>query len=286
MASPTLQRRRLGMALKRARESSGKTQDEAAEAIDAAASKISRIESGQSGLKLTDLNVLLSLYGVVEEAANNMRDLARAGRKRGRWSAYRNVTPNWFRDYLDLEEDASAIRWYKPEGVPGVLQTEAYIRAVYTTSTPRAADDELERLVRMRLERQAVLERDDATLHFILSESALRRNVGNRSLMADQLRHIADVADRANVELQVLPFNAQTYCPADVVFVLLRFDQDASTDVAYLEDYTDAAYLDDHEPVRAYNGLWQRLSAAALGQVESQDLVREIADEYKRPNAK
>jgi transcriptional regulator with XRE-family HTH domain len=282
VASPTLQRRRLGKALKRAREQAGKTQDEAAEKIDAASSKISRIELGQSGLKLTDLTVLLGFYEVDDELAEQMRDLARSGRKRGRWSAYRNVIPDWFRDYLDLEEDASEIRWYQPEVVPGVLQTEAYVRAVYTTAKPQVADDAVERSVRMRLERQTVLDRPDAALHFILSESALRRNVGNGSLMANQLHHIADVADRTNVDLQVLPFNAQTFGAAWGVFTILRFEQDASTDVAYLEDYTDAAYLDQPEPVRAYNALWNRLSAAALGQVESQDLIREIADEHKR----
>ncbi|MGQ0837338.1 helix-turn-helix domain-containing protein [Actinokineospora sp.] len=280
MASPTLQRRRLGKALKRARERSDRTQEEAAEKIDAASSKISRIELGQSGLKLVDLNALLDLYSVTGEAALHLRDLARAGRKRGRWSAYRNVIPNWFRDYLDLEEDASEIRWYQPEVVPGILQTEAYIRAVYTTATPRTVDDEIERFVRMRLDRQAVLERADATLHFILSEAALRRTVGNVRLMADQLQHVADVADRVNVELQVLPFDAQTYCPASFGFTILRFENDASTDVVYLEDYTDAVYLDEQQPVRAYNALWNRLSAAALGQVESQDLIRRITSEY------
>ena len=282
MASPTLQRRRLGKALKRARERAGLTQEDAAEQVDGAASKISRIELGQSGLKLTDLNVLLQLYGVNVELAEQMRDLARAGRKRGRWSAYRNVIPNWFRSYLDLEEDASEIRWYQPEVVPGILQTEAYIRAVYTTATPRTADDEVDRFVRMRLDRQAVLVQDESTLHFILSEAGLRRTFGGLALMAEQLRHIAAVAGQANVELQVLPLAAQTYCPASFGFTVLRFDHDANTDVVYLEDYTDAAYLDEPDPVRAYNALWNRLSAAALGQVESLDLVYAIADEYQR----
>lgn len=286
MTSPTLQRRRLGIALRRARELANLTQDDAAEAIDAASSKVSRIELGQSGLKLTDLGALIQCYGVPKAEAERLRDLARAGRKRGRWSAFRNITPNWFRDYLDLEDDATQIRWYQPEIVPGVLQTEAYIRAVFTTGGPRSADDEIERLVQLRLDRQAVLERADANLHFILSESALCRAVGDPSLMANQLRHIADLGDRSNLDLQVLPFDAQTYTPAYIAVTILRFEQDASTDVVYLEDYTDASYLDIQEPVRAYNALWNRLSAAALGQVESQELLREIADEYERPRPK
>ncbi|GAB3450435.1 helix-turn-helix domain-containing protein [Actinophytocola sediminis] len=278
MASPTLQRRRLGIALKRARDQATKTQDEAAEVIEAASSKISRIENGESGLKITDLNALIDFYGIGGDEAVRLRDLARSGRKRGRWSAYRNVTPNWFRDYLDLEDDATGIRWYQPEVIPGVLQTEAYIRAVYAAQ--RSSDDELKRLVQARIDRQDVLKRDDAERFFILSESAIRRIVGGRALMADQLKHVAELAELGTIDVQVLPFDAQTFSLAAFAFIMLRFEHDASTDVIYLEDYTDSVLLDQPEDVRAYNALWNRMSAAALGPAESQDRLRELAAEY------
>lgn len=183
MATPTIQRRRLGNALKRARDHAGKTQDEAATVIDAAASKISRLELGQSGVKLTDLALLLDFYVVRGEQADWMRDLARAGRQRGRWSGYRNVIPDWFRAYVDLEADASEIRWYQPEVVPGILQTEAYIHAMNATAHPRITDEAVNRQVKVRLERQAILDQPDIMLHFILSESALRRNIGDATIM-------------------------------------------------------------------------------------------------------
>ncbi|MEV0217593.1 Scr1 family TA system antitoxin-like transcriptional regulator, partial [Micromonospora sp. NPDC050695] len=174
MVNPTIQRRRLGLALKRAREGAGKTQDEAAAVIDAAASKISRVELGQSGIKLTDLNLLLDLYGVRGDDAEPLRDLARAGRQRGRWSTYRNAVPDWFRQYLDLEGDASEIRWYQPEVIPGVLQVEPYIRAMNAIAHPRPPADEVDRQVAVRMERQSILRQDDGPdLSFILSESAL-----------------------------------------------------------------------------------------------------------------
>jgi len=281
MATPTIQRRRLGNALKRARDQAGKTQDEAAAVIDAAASKISRLELGQSGIKLTDLNLLLDLYGVSGEQAEWMRDLARAGRQRGRWSGYRNVIPDWFRAYVDLESDASEIRWYQPEVVPGMLQTEAYIRAMHATAHPRVTDEEVNKQVAVRLERQAILDQPGTTLHFILSESALRRNIGDATIMHQQLIHLAEVAERPNVELQVLPFDAQTFGAAWVGFTILRFDHDATSDVVYLEGYTDADYLDSPDEVQAYTALWNRLSAAAIGQVESRTLIIRLADERK-----
>lgn len=281
MATPMIQRRRLGKALKRARDHAGKTQEEAAAVLDAAASKISRLELGQSGIKLPDLMLLLDFYGVSGEQVESMRDLARAGRQRGRWSGYRNVVPDWFRDYVDLETDASEIRWYQPEVVPGILQTEAYMHAMNATAQPRITNDEVSLHVKVRLERQAILDQPDTTLHFILSESALRRNVGDAAIMHQQLRHLAELAERPNVELQVLPFDAQTFGTAWIDFIILRFDHDATSDVIYLEDYTDAAYLDALEAVQAYTALWNRLSAAAMGQVESRNLIIRLADEKK-----
>jgi transcriptional regulator with XRE-family HTH domain len=281
MATPTIQRRRLGNALKRARDQAGKTQDEAAAIIDAAASKISRLELGQSGIKLTDLALLLDFYGVSGEQADWMRDLARAGRQRGRWSGYRTVIPDWFRAYVDLEADASEIRWYQPEVVPGILQTEAYIHAMNATAHPRITDEEVNRQVKVRLERQAVLDQPGTTLSFILSESALRRNIGDATIMRQQLIHLAEAAERPNVELQVLPFDAQTFGAAWIGFTILRFDHDATSDVIYVETYTDGDYRDSQDDVQAYTALWNRLQAAAMGQVESRHLIISLADEKK-----
>ncbi|MEW2380685.1 helix-turn-helix transcriptional regulator [Micromonospora sp. NPDC047707] len=283
MVNPTIQRRRLGLALKRAREEAGKTQDDAAAVIDAAASKVSRLELGQSGIKLTDLNVLLDLYGVVGEEAETLRELARAGRQRGRWSTYRNAVPDWFRQYLDLEGDASEIRWYQPEVVPGILQIEPYIRAMNATAHPRPTAEDADRQVAVRLERQAILrEQDGPDLSFILSESALRRSIGDGATMQSQLLHLADVGEQPNVSLQVFPFDAQTYETASFNFIILRFGDDAASDVIYVETFTDADYLDRPDAVRAYTRLWDRLRAAALGPVESRKLILRMVDDIER----
>nr|MDT0662209.1 helix-turn-helix transcriptional regulator [Micromonospora sp. DSM 115978] len=281
MVNPTIQRRRLGNALKRAREAAGKTQEEAAEIIDAAKSKVSRLELGQSGLRLTDLNLLIDLYGVSGELADSMREMARAGRQRGRWSGYRNVVPDWFRQYLDLEADASDIRWYQPEVIPGILQIEPYVRAMGFGGDATTEHD-TNRQVSLRLERQEVIDREDApNLSFIVSESALRRNIGDAATMHEQLTHLAKLSRRRNVELQVFPFDAQTYQPSSFGFTILRFDENAASDVIYVEDYIDADYLDRPDAVRAYTRLWDRLRAAALGPVESRRLIAKLADEIR-----
>ncbi|MCU1648843.1 MAG: helix-turn-helix domain protein [Nocardia sp.] len=280
MTTPTIQRRRLGLALKTAREAAGKTQDEAAKAIDSAASKISRLEIGQSGIKLTDLGILLNLYGVAAEDAASMKELARAGRQRGRWSGNRSI-PGWFRRYIDLETDASEIKWYQHEVVPGILQTEAYVRAMLLSGQPRVTDDEIEKLIEVRLERQTVLTQRHKTISVILSESALRRTVGDAEIMRNQLRHLAEVAQLPRVALQILPFNAKSVGDAWAHFILLRFDDDATSDVVYLDGYADADYVDRPDAVRAYAQLWDRLQSAALGPVESRNLILKTAEETK-----
>ncbi|SCL39417.1 Helix-turn-helix domain-containing protein [Micromonospora pallida] len=275
MVTPTIQRRRLGNALKRAREAAGKTQDEAAEVIDSAPSKVSRLELGQSGIRLTDLKLLLDFYGVTGEEAEPLRDLARAGRQRGRWSGYRNVVPDWFRQYLDLEADATEIRWYQAEVIPGILQTEPYIRAIID-------GEDVDRQTAVRLERQKVIDRPDGPeLNLILSESALRRRLGDKATMREQLSHIAKIANRPNVTIQVFPMDAETYVISSYNFIVLRFGEEVASDVIYLETFTDADYLDSPDALRAYNRLWDRLRAAALGPAESRKLILRMADEIK-----
>jgi transcriptional regulator with XRE-family HTH domain len=279
--NPTIQRRRLGLVLKRAREAAGKTQEEAAAAIDAAASKISRLELGQSGLKLTDLGALLEFYGIKGDEAEYMRGLAKSGRQRGRWSSYRNVIPDWFRQYVELEADASEIRWYQAEIVPGILQVESYSRAILT-ARPRPADDEAEKQIQVRLQRQTILDRPDSPeLAFVLSESAIRRVAGEATTMRDQLLHLAQLTERPNVTLQVLPFDASTYDISQFGFTILRLGEGLGSEVIYLEDYTSADYLDALETVRTYTRLWNRLQAAALGPVESRRLINRVADEFR-----
>jgi transcriptional regulator with XRE-family HTH domain len=269
MANPTIQRRRLGNALKRAREAAGKTQDEAAVIIDARGSKISRLELGQSGIRLTDLTLLLNFYGIEASEAEALRELARAGRQRGRWGTYRKAIPDWFKQYVELEQDASEIRWYQTEILPGILQTEAYIRVLAGT----------EDQVKVRQERQAVLDQTETDIGFIISESALRRRVGNETIMREQLTHLITVSELPNVALHILPFDAETIGPAPYPFIMLRFGPDSASEVIYVETATDADYLDSPEDVREYSRLWLRLQAAALGPLESRRLIQRILSE-------
>jgi hypothetical protein len=227
-----------------------------------------------------DLNALLIAYRVSDEEAVSMRDLAKAGRQRGRWSSFHDQLPSWFRQYVDLEGDASEIRWYQAEIIPGILQTEAYARGVLYG----LGKDETEQQVKIRQHRQSILDQADAPeMAFVLSESALRRMVESPTTMCDQLRHLAEIGrSLPHVSIQILPFAARSFVDGSFGFTILRFGGNASSDVIYTENFTTADYLDRPETVRAYTRRWDDLRAAALGPVESSLLTSRVADEFEK----
>ncbi|WP_026421438.1 helix-turn-helix domain-containing protein [Actinokineospora inagensis] len=289
MTSPSrsisMQRRLLGAELLRLREQAGLTQDEAAEHLGKAGNKISRVESGKIGIDKTDLDVLLALYRASEKDQLWCRELSRAAKpKRGRPTGETTfyLGPRWFRAFRDLESDASEIMEVRSEIITGVLQTDDYIRAMFDAQGIDPDDSVVGDTLRVRVDRRILLTRENAAkFAFVLSESALRRQIGGPAVMAEQLRHLAQVAMLPNVTLQVIPFASRSYAPLSTNFKIFRFGHEMANDIVYLEMYSDAAYLDKPpETVRRFAELFARLQGVALGPVESRHLVETVANEY------
>ena len=281
MPTPTVRRLQLGNELRHAREAAARTMDEAGVVIERTTSTISRLEHGQTGIRQRDLADLLRSYGADPALIEQLGELARNNSQRGRWSGYRRAYPAWFRMFVDMEEDATSLLHFQVEVVPGLLQTEDYVRTVLSTALANTADARVENAVQARLQRQAVLTKQDAPrVGFVVSESALRRVVGGARIMREQLEHLAEVALLPNVQLQILPFDAPSFGALMFGFTLVRIPAPGAAgplDFVYLEDYIDARYLDEKDDVEAYTGLWNRLQAAALGPVESRTIVLEVA---------
>ncbi|HEU0090214.1 MAG TPA: helix-turn-helix transcriptional regulator [Pseudonocardiaceae bacterium] len=288
--NPSIQRRQLGNELRKLREATGLTQEQAAQSLGKAANKISRVETGQVGISKTDLDELLRLYQASEKDAAWCRELA-VGSRRRRTRATAETTlylgPKWFRAFRDLEQGASQIMQVGSEIVPGNLQTESYTRAMFLSQGSHADHKTMEDTVRVRRDRQALLTRDGAAqFTFVLSESVLRRVIGGPKVMAEQVRHLAELALRPNVDIQVVPFDTLSYEPLGYDFHVLRFDYDSATDIVYVELYDDGLCLDKPETVRRYVELQRRLQAIALGPVESRNLIVELAGQFAaRPDS-
>lgn len=285
MATPTVRRLQLGNELRRLREAATMTPAEASRVLGCNVTKISRLELGQSGIAIGDVKMLLESYGDDPEHVQWMMELARNNRERGRWTGYRAAFPGWFRVYVDLERDAEDIRWTELELVPGMLQTEAYMRAQFGAALPFGGPADVDGAVQARLERQQILHRDDPPmLSFVLSEACVRRMVGGRTVMVEQLEHLAELAARPRVQLQIRPFDAQSTVGAVFRFATLRIPSPGnapSLEFVYCEDFDDARYLDDKQTVREYDALWGAMQAAALGPVETRSRLRALARQLR-----
>lgn len=271
----------LGSQLRRLREARGITREAAGYSIRASESKISRMELGRVSFKTRDVEDLLTLYGVDEEAEReSLLSLAREANVAGWWHSYTDVLPSWFPTYVGLEGAAHLIRVYEVQFVHGLLQTEEYARAVVRRGMKGASAADVERRVALRLERQKHLLADDPDgapeFHIVLDEAALRRPYGDREVMRGQLKHLIEVSERPNVRLQVMPFGLGGHSGESGAFTLLSFPESDLSDVVYVEQLTSALYLDKREDVIQYEQALKELQQDSPGPAESRDILRGI----------
>lgn len=266
----------LGSQLRRLREARGITREAAGYSIRASESKISRMELGRVSFKTRDVEDLLTLYGITDEAErNSLLSLAREANVAGWWHSYSDVLPSWFPTYVGLEGAASLIRAYEVQFVHGLLQTEAYARAVVRRGMKGAGTADIEKRVALRLERQKCLVAENAPeFHIVLDEAALRRPYGDREVMRGQLQHLIEISQRPNVRLQIMPFSFGGHSGESGAFTILSFPESDLSDVVYLEQLTSALYLDKHEDVAQYEKAMKELQQDSPGPDESRDLLR------------
>jgi DNA-binding XRE family transcriptional regulator len=269
---PTVQRMLVGARLRRLRTELGLSRDEAAQAIRASEWKIHRLENGQVGFKDRDIIDLLALYQVNDPAeVADFLTLARDANTPGWWQHYGDVLPSWFRTYVDLEQAATLIRTYEGQFVPGLLQTDDYMRAVVRGAHLEESGEEVGRRVRLRLARQMLLTRQGPPrLWAVVDEAALRRPVGGREVMRGQLERLIEATKLPNVTLQILPFAVGAHAAMGSAFSILRFADREIPDIVYLEHLTNAVYLDRRNEVERY------LDAMELLCVDSEPPARTV----------
>ena len=278
---PTVRRMLVGAQLRRLRTEKGLTREQAGEAIRASEWKIHRLENGQVGFKERDIVDLLRRYGVTDpDEVAAVVELAREANAPGWWHRYGDVLPQWFRAYVDLESAATLIRTYEGQLIPGLLQTEDYMRAVVGGAQLEESPEEAERRVRLRLGRQALLERPGAPrLWAVVDEAALRRPVGGREVLRAQLERLIEATKLPNVTLQVLPFAAGAHPAMVGAFSVLRFADQELPDVVYLEHLTNAVYLDKREEVERYLGVMEKLCVGSKPPDKTVEVLDEILNQ-------
>ncbi|GAA2242643.1 MULTISPECIES: helix-turn-helix transcriptional regulator [Streptomyces] len=275
---PAVRRRKLGAELRALRSSAGLTSGEAARQVGWHQSKVSRIETGTSGVKPADVRLLLDAYGVADAQLRELlMVLAGSDDHDGRhhwWHAYRGVLPPTYRDFISLESQAGAMRTLETTVVPGLLQTPEYARAVTRAAVEGLSEERLDTLVEVRLARQDVLRADPPLeLSAVLDEAVLRREVGGPGVMARQLERLVEAARLPQVRLQVLPFAAGAHIGVTGPFVILSFSNASDLDVVVLDHLTSSLYLERKEDLQAYTEAFNALQIHALSPEDSLDFI-------------
>lgn len=261
---PTLRRRRLGVELKRCREAAGLTQQEVSRHFEWHSAKVTRIETARVAVTPRDVRDLLTLYRVEEEEYREaLVDLARSSRQRSWWTDYRDIMRPG--NFVGLEAAATSMRSWEPIILPGLLQTEAYMRALISTGRSNDPPPRIDRRISLRLTRQTRLTGErPLELAAIVDEATVRRMVGGADVMKAQLEHLIEIAKLSNVSLQIMPFDAGEHPFLGGAATLLEFRDTTLSDVVYLEGLAGDYYEEQPPEVARYRQEFERLSTRAL----------------------
>jgi transcriptional regulator with XRE-family HTH domain len=283
--SPTVRRRRLAAELREIRESKGKSGDTVAAALKWSPSKISRYELARTGLKPREVERLLDYYEITGSRRALLVSLAEDASRKGWWEEFADALSADYQQFIGLEHEASSIAIWHVEVVTGLLQTEAYARHIISSynQVERISPGMIERLVKIRMRRQQVLNREAAPqVSVVLDESVLKRHVGDESVMYEQLQRLAREANRPNVTLQILPLDAQ-HTVFGESFVLFRFGPDND---AMLQDVVSTEHLQNDFSVEGeretylHRIAFQILVGASLDPVSSREFILETAESH------
>jgi transcriptional regulator with XRE-family HTH domain len=277
--SPSLRRRRLVSALRRLREAEGLTMADAAERAGFSEAKLSRVESLKNTITGDDTFILAKALGADEVTVEALVSLARSAKQRDWWHVYNSDEVGRFANFLELEDDAKAIRGFEADLIPGQLQTPAYAEAVIRHAFPDAEDDEIAQRVQLRVERQRQVAGRAFELWAIIDEAALKRPIGGWAVMIEQLDHLARVAQRPGTTVRVLPTSVTGHPAMGVPFALITLNDGA--EFVYLDTLTGGAYIEDLSDVVVYQRVWSRLQSMAADFDRSGSLIRQAAAEHR-----
>ena len=281
--SPTVPQRRLARAIRRLRADADLTIEQVAEKVDLSASTLSRLETAQATVRRGDIKELLDIYQVTEgPERQKLLRLAVQSREQPWWWKYRHLPEATGADFA---EQADVIRQYSALLVPGLLQTEPYAREILRALKGDEADRNTEQQLELRMRRQAVLTKPESPQYVVvLDEPVVRRVVGDRQVIREQLQRLIEVSELPNVTLHLLPFSMGAHAAMDGEFTIFSYYNNPDVvyedpDVVYVENIVGGGYIEDSTMTKRYNQAFQRLLELAWDPVKSAQALVEIEQE-------
>src|SRR5436190_10270571 len=223
------------------------------------------------------------MYEVEDPGARKVLvDMAREGHRKGWWSIDDDGLPSGFDIYVGLEAEASGLRSYDSDVIHGLLQTTDYALTVLRELRPRDSDEQIRRVVDLRMQRQRLLDQDPPLeAWIILDESAVRRSIGGAAIMRRQLEHLIEASRWPNVTVQILAFEAGAHAGLTGPFAILEFPERTDSDVAYTESLCGMIYLEKDREVWPWAEAFDRMRAAALSPVASVELIERVLHDLR-----
>lgn len=259
------------------REAAGMTLDEAAPRLDKTRSALSRLENAQSR---ADVHIVRSMMDLYDNYDPDLIQLAREARRPGWWKKF-GIDD---RGLIDLETEAATELEFSLINIPGLLQTEAYMRALFDSGKVRRTRERLENDVAARLHRQQRIADEEFPLELvaIIDEAALRRKVGGAEVMAEQLRYLVTRADLSAVTIQVLLNDSGAHVGMDGAFMILGFPEPDDPSALYVEYPTGSLHVESPEEVEEARLVFDRLRSEALSPMDSIVFLERAADQLNR----
>jgi len=269
-----------GSKLRELREEAGLKQKDVVKRTGWTQTRITNVESGKSAIAPHHLDTLLDLYDADRTSRKHCHEQALLAEGRAPRDTLRTRFEGDMQLVVDMELSA-ATRWeHSSMVVPGLLQTEAYMRTLFRAYRPSLHQTQIDQHVANRLERQAALNDIDRQFWFVIDEAALRRleNIdGGSAILREQVRHLAKALDRPNIEVQAVPFRHGYYLGQEVDYTIFGFDTKPAVHVVYLEKYDGGDTLHDTKNVARFLDLWEHQKAAGLGPEQTRTFLRGVA---------
>lgn len=275
---PSVRSRQVSALLRRLREDRGLSAAEVAKALGMSPSKISRMETGNRGLRADDVAAMLGHYKVPEHERARILDQVRKSEERGWWESQGLGLPQLWQALINFESRATRIQNFEALVVPGLLQTDEYTEAIISSINKTLSKVELTNLVASRRARQAVLGNRELQYLAVIDESALRRPVAESGVMRRQLRHLVDSAERSNITVRVVPLQAGQYAGLRGPFAIMDFNDEPS--LTYIENHHFGMFLDEPEDIAAYRLALSNILNEALEPAKSAELIANLANEH------
>ncbi|MFI7414566.1 helix-turn-helix domain-containing protein [Streptomyces sp. NPDC049627] len=277
---PTTRRRQLGADLRRLRELKGLTLEEAGARVGISKATLSRYETKEGAVKWPAVDALCREYDASDEERLALVELAKGAKIQGWWRSLADPIPESMNLMLTLEDEVVREDHYACMYVPGLLQTRAYAEAVHRASEVQCQEREVQHMVNIRMKRQELLGRDEPPhIWCVIDEAALRRRVGGRDVMQDQLRHLHTMAQLPHITVQVLPFSKGAHAAAVGSFAVLRGPA-PELDVVYVDLLGGGLFMEKRRELERYRLAFEYLSAQALDLESSAEFVHRISEEH------